>query len=143
ALYTAGDPEAAFQLLDDVFRRNDTDLLAGHLYTMWAWLTRRTEESAAVVRRFHALHPALAFGTDLAFVFRGEGREADADRLIRDWAAMAPENIVARVELTRIEARAGRLEDARARAHEAVEIHRDDDRALPDLFEALVATDQV
>jgi len=47
------------------------------------------------------------------------------------------------VELVRLEARTGRIEEARARAREAVEIHGGRNEALPDLFEALVASDQI
>ncbi len=142
-LLDAGEAEAAFALLDDVFQRDDADLLAGAALLATAALVHRTEEAAAFARRLHAQHPELMFGHDLAEVFRREGRPADADRVIRAWAAASPESVVARVELARLEAGAGRLEEARARAREAVELHRDRDDALPDLFEALVATDQV
>lgn len=69
--------------------------------------------------------------------------EADADRVIRDWVTAAPSNLPARVELVRLEANAGRLEIAQAQAHEAVALHGHRDHALPDLFEALVASDQL
>jgi tetratricopeptide (TPR) repeat protein len=80
---------------------------------------------------------------DLAETLRRRARDADADRVIREWAASSPESLLARVELVRVEARSGRLEEARARAREAVEIHGERDDALPDLFEALVASDQL
>jgi tetratricopeptide (TPR) repeat protein len=63
--------------------------------------------------------------------------------VIREWAASTPESLLARVELVRLEARMGRLESAQARAREAVAIHGGRDDALADLFEALVASDQL
>jgi serine/threonine protein kinase/tetratricopeptide (TPR) repeat protein len=142
-LFARGDVEAALEVFDGAFRRNDTDLLAGQMLSMCAVLLHRIEEAAATMRRVHILHPNLVFGADLAVLLRREGRDLDADRTIREWAAVAPENVVARVALARIEASAGRLDEARARAREAVAIHRERDDALPDLFEALVWTDQL
>jgi tetratricopeptide (TPR) repeat protein len=142
-LLSAGEAEAAYHLLDAVFRSNDTDLVAGSALLGAAAVVHRTEEAAAVARRYYTRYPELVFGMDLAEAFRREARDADADRVIREWAAAAPESVVARVALARIEACAGRLDEARARAREAAAIHRDRDDALPDLFDALVGTDQV
>jgi tetratricopeptide (TPR) repeat protein/predicted Ser/Thr protein kinase len=142
-LVANGDSEAAFHVADDVFRGNDADLLAGSVLLMTAWLLQHMEEAAAVTRRRHALHPDLGFGQDLAALLRVEARDTDADRVIREWATAAPENVVARVELARIEASSGRHDEARARAREAVVIHRERDEALPDLFEALMEAEQV
>jgi hypothetical protein len=119
-LVADSDGEAAFHIADDLFRGNEADLLTGQLLLVCAVLLQRTEEAAAVARRLHALHPDLMFGMDLAVLLRGEVRDADADRVIRAWAAAAPENVVARVELARIETSAGRRDEAQARAREAV-----------------------
>jgi tetratricopeptide (TPR) repeat protein len=142
-LLGGGDTERAFPLLDDVFRANDADLLAGSVLLTVSVVVHRTEETAAIARRLHAQHPELMFGVDLAEVFRREARDEDADRTIRAWAAAAPENLMARVQLARIEAASGRLEEARARAHEALVMHRDREEVLPDLFDALVETEQI
>jgi tetratricopeptide (TPR) repeat protein len=126
-----------------VVGRDDTDLLAGSLLLLPTVLLQRTEEAAAMARRLHTMYPDLAFGVHLVETLRRRARDADADRVIREWAASTPESLLARVELVRLEARIGRLDEARARAREAVAIHGGRDDALPDLFEALVASDQL
>jgi tetratricopeptide (TPR) repeat protein len=82
---------------------------------------------------------------DLAEVLRWEARDAEADRVIRDWVAAHPDNLVARVELVRLEAHVGRDDgaQAKARAREVLAIHGHREDALPGLFEALVASDQL
>ncbi len=141
--FRSGDLEATCELVDEVVGRDETDLLAGALLLLPTVLLQRTEEVVAMSRRLHNLYPELAFGVDLAETLRRRARDADADRVIREWAASSPESLLARVELVRVEARSGRLDEARARAREAVEIHGERDDALPDLFEALVASDQL
>ena len=137
------EPEAAFHVVEEVFQENDDDLLAGLVLGMWALMVHRTEEVVAITQHLHARFPDLLFGMELAEWLRRETRDTDADRVIRDWVAAAPDNLMARVELVRIEANAGRLGEARARAREVLAIHGDRDDALPDLFEALVASDQI
>jgi serine/threonine protein kinase/tetratricopeptide (TPR) repeat protein len=141
--FRGGDLEGTFDLVDEVVGRNEHDLLAVSLLLLPTVLLQRTEEAAAMARRLHIMYPDLAFGVDLAETLRRRARDIDADRVIREWAASTPESLLARVELVRIEARAGRLEEARARARESVEIHDGRDDALPNLFEALVASDQL
>ena len=141
--FRSGDLETTCDLMDEVVRGDETDLLAGALLLLPTAILQRTEEAAAMARRLHIQHPELAFGVDLAETLRRRARDVDADRVIREWVASTPESLLARVELARIEARTGRLDQARARAREAVEIHGERDDALPDLFEALVASDQI
>ena len=141
--FLEGDLEGTFDAVDEVVVRDDTDLLAGSLLLMPTVLLQRTEEAAAMARRLHQLYPDLAFGVDLADTLRRRARDADADRAIREWAASTPESLLARVELVRLEARAGRLDEARAQARAALAIHGGRDDALPDLFEAMVACDQL
>ncbi|HWU89369.1 MAG TPA: serine/threonine-protein kinase [Kofleriaceae bacterium] len=138
-----GEPEAAFHAAGEVFRQNDADLLAGQLLGSWAVVAQRTEEAVAIIQHLHAGALELSFGMDLAELLRREARDSEADRAIREWVAVAPDNLPARVELVRIEANAGRLDEARAGAREVLLIHGDRDDALPDLFEALVASDQI
>ncbi len=138
-----GDLEATFDQVDEVVGRDDADLLAGSLLLLPTALLQRTEEAAAIARRLHTKYPDLAFGVHLVETLRRRARDADADRVIREWSASTPESLLARVELVRLEARIGRLDEARARAREAVMIHGGRDDALPDLFEALVASDQL
>ncbi len=135
-------PEAAFHVVEEVFRRNEADQLAGALLGMWAVLAQRTEEAVATYQRLHGRFPDLSFGVDLAEMLRREARDGEAERMIRDWVADAPDNLPARIELVRIEANAGRIEVARERTREVVMIHGDRENALPELFEALVASDQ-
>jgi serine/threonine protein kinase/tetratricopeptide (TPR) repeat protein len=137
------DPEAAFNVAEVVFRRNDSDQLAGQLLASRAVLVQRAEEAVATFQHLHARFPELSFGMDLAEVLRRESRDDDADRVIREWVTAAPDNLSARVELVRIEANAGRIDEARKRAHEILTLYGDRDDALPDLFEALVASDQL
>jgi tetratricopeptide (TPR) repeat protein len=106
-------------------------------------LAQRSEEAVATYQRLHDSFPELSFGVDLAEMLRREARDGEAEHVIRDWVAAASDNLPARVELARIEANAGRIEAARERAREVVTIHGDRDDALPDLFEALVASDQL
>ena len=141
--FLEGDLEGTTDAVDEVVVRDDTDLLAGSLLLLPTVLLQRTEEAAAMARRLHQLYPELAFGVDLADTLRRRARDADADRVIREWAASTPESLLARVELVRLEARTGRLEEARAQARAALAIHGGRDDALPDLFEALVACDQL
>jgi tetratricopeptide (TPR) repeat protein/predicted Ser/Thr protein kinase len=138
-----GELEAALQTAGEVLQRDETELLAGTLLARWARLAQRTEEVVAITGHLHARFPELGFGMELAEVLRREGRDGDADRVIREWIATAPDSILARVELVRIEANAGRLGEARERAREVLAIHGDRDDALPELFEALVASDQI
>ncbi len=142
-LFGTGETEAVYGILDDVLRGNDGELLGCVVRTMTAVVVHRTEEAVAFERRLHVQHPELMFGFDLAEALRREGRDADAERAIREWAAQAPESLVARVALARLEASTGRLDEARARAHEVLEIHGEREDALPDLFEALAGTDQL
>jgi tetratricopeptide (TPR) repeat protein len=142
-LAARGEPDAAFQAAGDVLQEDRADLLAAHLLASWALLARRNEECLAIIRPLHAAFPELTFGMYIAEVLRWEGRDGDADRVIREWAAAAPDSLPARVELVRIEANAGRLDEARARAREVARLHGPRDDALPDLFEALVASDQI
>jgi serine/threonine protein kinase/tetratricopeptide (TPR) repeat protein len=142
-LLGAGEAEAAYPLLEDVVRGNDADLLAAEALLNAAVVLHRAEEATALARRLHAQHPELMFGTDLAEAFRREARDADAEREIRQWAAAAPDNVAAHVQLAQIEADAGRLDEARARAREVLAIHRDREDVLPDLFEVLAGTDQI
>jgi tetratricopeptide (TPR) repeat protein len=141
--FRGGDLEGTFEAVDEVVGRDETDLLAGSLLLLPTVLLQRTEEAAAMARRLHKAHPDLAFGVDLAETLRRGARDADADRVIREWAASTPESLTARVELVRLEARTGRLDEARTRAREALAIHAGRDDALPDLFDALVASDQL
>jgi serine/threonine protein kinase/tetratricopeptide (TPR) repeat protein len=141
--FRSGDLETTWDLMDEVVRGDETDLLAAALLLLPTANLQRTEEAAAMARRLHTQYPELHFGVDLAETLRRRARDADADRVIREWVAASPDSLLARVELARIEARTGRLELARARAKEAVEIHGERDDALPDLFEALVASDQI
>ena len=142
-LFGAGDAAGAYGVLDAALRDNPTELLGCVVCSMTAVLVHCTEEAMALLRRLHAQHPDLAFGADLAEALRREGRDADADRVIREWAAQAPESVVARVALARLEAAAGRIGEAQARAREVLEIHGEHGDALPDLFEALAGTDRL
>jgi len=142
-LSARGDPEAAFQLEHEAFRQNGKDLLAGALLASWAMLARRSEEAAAITQQLHVAFPELSFGADLALWLRCEGRDGDADRVIHEWVAATPDNLPARVELVRIAANAGRLDQAQARACEMVMLHGDRDDALPELFETFVASGQL
>jgi len=138
-----GELDGALAAAGEVFRQDETELLAGMLLVRWARLAQRTEEVVATTQHLHARFPELGFGMELAEMLRREGRDTDADRVIGEWIATAPDNILARVELVRIEANAGRLAEARERAREALVIHGDRADALPELFEALVASDQI
>ena len=142
-LAAQGDPEAALHATSELRRNDGTDLLVGPLLASWAMLTRRTEEGIAAIRRLHAKFPELSFGMDLAEWLRCEARESEAERMIREWVAAAPENLPARVELVRIEANTGRIPEAHARANEVIAIHGDRDDALLDLYEAFVAVDRI
>jgi predicted ATPase/predicted Ser/Thr protein kinase len=138
-----GELDAALAAAGEVFHKDETELLAGTVIVRWARLAQRTEEVVAITGHLHGRFPELGFGMELAELLRREGRDADADRVILEWVAAAPDNIFARVELVRIEANAGRLAEARERAREVLAIHGDRDDALPELFEALVASDQL
>jgi predicted Ser/Thr protein kinase len=142
-LSARGEPEAALQAAGGVLRQDRADLLAAHVLSSWALLARRSEESLAIAQPLHAAFPELSFGMNIAEVLRWEGRDGDADRVIREWARAAPGSLPARVELVRLEANAGRLDEARARTREVIAIHGHRDDALPDLFEVLVASDQI
>jgi tRNA A-37 threonylcarbamoyl transferase component Bud32 len=138
-----GDAEAAFQIASELFRRDNADILVGVLLTCWALLAQRTEEAEAIIRRLHAASPELAIGLVLVEWLRWEARDGDADRLIHEWVAAAPENLSARVELVRIEANAGRMHEAQAQARQVMALHGERDDALPELFDALVASQQI
>jgi tRNA A-37 threonylcarbamoyl transferase component Bud32 len=142
-LASRGDYESAFQIAEETFRQNEGDLFAGVLLANWSMLARRSEEGLAIARRLHTKYPELSFGMDLAAWLRWEARDDDVNRLIREWVEAAPDNLPARVELVRIAANLGRLDEAQAQAREVIAIHGGCDDALPDLFEAFIALDRI
>lgn len=140
SLSAGSDHDSAADLLIDVFRDNEEDLLAGAELMVAATLVQRTHETIAVARRLHELYPDLLFGMDLVSLFMRAGRPAEAEALVREWVAAAPDNLVAAVELIRIEAGAGRSAEAERHARNLLLIHGEREDAMTDLFEALVLT---
>ncbi len=137
------DFESAFEVLVTLVQDDPTDLLVGRELMVNAIPLHRIDEAMAVARRLHNEYPELECGVDLAGLFRRTGRDAEADRAIRDSVAVAPENVAARVELVRIEASADRLAEARGHVHDLLLIHGERDEILPEIYEALIASDQV
>ncbi len=142
-LISASNQEAAFELLMDLSQANPGDLIVGAELLIYAATLQRTDEARAMARQLHAAYPELVFGMDLADALRRSGRDHDAERVIRDSVAIAPENVAARVELVRIDARADRLAEARAHVRDLLLIHGERDEILPEIYEALVASDEV
>jgi len=138
-----GEFEAAYELLFAMLDPDVDDLLAVFCTGQLADGLQRADETTALARRLHHDHPELAFGADLAEMFRRAGRETAADAVIRDWLVRAPENLPARVERVRIEAKVGRMDAAAQQARLAMQIHGEEPHALCDLFEAMIASDQI
>jgi hypothetical protein len=138
-----GEFEAAYELLVAMLDAEVDDLLAIYQTACLALVLQRADETTALARRLHHDHPELSFGADLAEMFRRAGRDAAADAVIRDWLARAPDSLPARVELVQIDAKAGRIAAAAEQARIAMAIHGERSDALPDLFEAMIASEQI
>jgi tetratricopeptide (TPR) repeat protein len=137
-----GEFEAAYEVLVAMIDPEIDDLLAIFCTAQLAVVLQRADEATALARRLHHDHPELAFGADLAEIFRRAGRDSAADAVIREWLARNPENLPARVEIVRTEAKAGRMDAAAEQARIAMTIHGEEPDALPDLFEATIASEQ-
>jgi tetratricopeptide (TPR) repeat protein len=135
--------EPAYELFVAIAGDSRDDVLADYCLVQAAVSHHRPDEATALVRRLHREQPELIFGVDLADAFRRDGRPAAAfETVIRDWVAAAPDNVVARVELARVAAEVGRGDDAVAHAREALLVNGERGDALPELFEAAIASEQ-
>jgi tetratricopeptide (TPR) repeat protein len=138
-----GDIEAAYEVLSRVVAIDDSDVLAMSTLVLIDVATHRTDEATALTRRLHDHYPDLVFGADLADAYRRSGRARAAVAAVEAWVAAAPENLSARVELARLSALAGDVARAGEQARATLVIHGERAGALPELFEAMVASNEV
>jgi len=85
----------------------------------------RGDENVALLRRLYERHPEQQWGADLMQALREIGRSSEAEPMVREWAARAPDSEQALISLARIEIEAHHPQVALAVARKLL-VLRDD-----------------
>ncbi|HTR54071.1 MAG TPA: protein kinase [Kofleriaceae bacterium] len=138
----SGDYEGACEVLSKLYRDNASDVLVASELLMASSMCQRVDDVIAIARRMDRAVPALEFGADLAAMLRRIGDTAEAEAVIRDTLARAPESPTAALDLIRIESEANHLDEAAALARDMLLVHGERDNILALLFEAFILCEQ-
>lgn len=138
-----GDYVEVIKIAEPLFKEDNTDLMVGETLQNALNNTHRGDEARAVFRRLHELYPHLYFAADIATTLVQEGREDQAERIVKDALAAYPDNLTAAREVVRFAAQRGDLATARTVAHRALLVHGEASIALSELFEIMVLSDDL
>ena len=138
-----GDAAESLAAVESLFSKEHPDTLIIEPYAVALGTVDRGDERHAIYALLAERFPDQFYAGNIAQSLFRQGRDEEAEQLMRSSVAANPENAVSARELVLVEVRAGRQDAAREVAHRMLFVHGERPLVLGELYEALVLSDDL